>query len=80
MGNLLDFFDATIGKSDGNRVPDGFDLYPTVPHSDREAVAVIEPDVKQGPWIAGGAALRWYQGLTVGDNDIDAYRQPLIPT
>jgi hypothetical protein len=73
MGNLLDFFDATIGKSDGNRVPDGFDLYPTVPHSDREAVAVIEPDLKQGPWIAGGAALRWYQGLTVGDNDIDVF-------
>jgi hypothetical protein len=73
MGNLLDFFDATICKSDGNRVPGGVDCYPTVPHGDREAVAIIEPDLKQGPWIAGGAALRWYQGLTVGDNDIDVF-------
>jgi hypothetical protein len=73
MGNLLDFFDATICKSDGNTVPSGFECYPTVPHSDREAVAIIEPDLKQGPWIAGGAALRWYQGLPVGDNDIDVF-------
>ena len=73
MGNLLDFFNETICKSDGNTVPDGFECYPTVPYADREAVAIIEPDLKQGPWIAGGAALRWYQGLTVGDNDIDVF-------
>ena len=75
MGNLLDIFNEmeTLCKSDGNNVPGGFDLYPTVPHNDREAVAIIEPDLKQGPWIAGGAALRWYQGLTVGDNDIDVF-------
>jgi hypothetical protein len=75
MGNLLDIFkdlDATY-KSDGDKLPWGMDQYPTVPQNDREPVAIIEPDVKQGPWIAGGAALRWYQGLTVGDNDIDVF-------
>jgi hypothetical protein len=75
MGNILDIFEAleTNCKSDGESVPYGFELYPTVPHSDREAVAVIEPDLDKGPWIAGGAPLRWYQGQTVGDNDIDVF-------
>jgi hypothetical protein len=48
-------------------------IYPTIPRKDNEPVAIIEPDLKRGPWIAGGAALRWYQGQTVGHNDIDVF-------
>ena len=47
--------------------------YPTVHRDDVEAVSIIEPDLKQGPWIAGGAPLRWYQGLPVGESDIDIF-------
>jgi len=75
MGNLLDIFNGgfTVSKSDGDKIPHSFECYPTVPYLDREAVAVIEPDLEKGPWIAGGAALRWYQGQTVGENDIDVF-------
>lgn len=45
----------------------------TVHPDDWEAVSIIEPDAAKGPWIAGGAALRWYQGLAVGENDIDVF-------
>lgn len=47
--------------------------YPTVHHEDWEAVTLIQPNLENGPWIAGGACLRWYQGLSVGSNDIDVF-------
>jgi len=47
--------------------------YPTINRNDWEAVSVIAPDEKQGPWIAGGAPLRWYQGQPVGESDIDVF-------
>ena len=40
---------------------------------DQEAATIIWPDFERGPWIAGGAALRWYQGQPVGENDIDVF-------
>jgi hypothetical protein len=46
--------------------------YPTVFPRDLEPVSIIKPGVN-GPWIAGGAGLRWYQGLPVGDSDIDVF-------
>jgi hypothetical protein len=46
--------------------------YPTVVYQDREPVSIIRPG-KNGPWIAGGACLRWYQGLPVQDADIDVF-------
>lgn len=39
---------------------------------DQEPMNLIVPH-PTGPWIAGGAALRWYQGLPVGDSDIDIF-------
>lgn len=48
-------------------------LFPCVHRDDQEPVNLIAPDLKQGPWIAGGAALRWYQNQPVGDNDIDVF-------
>lgn len=47
--------------------------FPCVHQNDSEPVTLIWPDAKNGPWIAGGAALRWWQGLPVGENDIDVF-------
>lgn len=47
--------------------------FPTVHKKDSEPVNLIWPDIQRGPWIAGGAALRWYQGLPVGESDIDVF-------
>lgn len=47
--------------------------YPTVHKNDYEPVSIIQPDLEKGPWIAGGAALRWYQGVPVGNSDIDVF-------
>ena len=35
----------------------------------------INPNYENGPWIAGGAPLRWYRGEAIGDADIDVYCQ-----
>lgn len=43
-------------------------------HSDdQEPMTIIWPDKEHGPWIAGGACLRWYQGQSVQENDIDIF-------
>lgn len=47
--------------------------FPCVHSSDQEPVNLILPNLKEGPWIAGGAALRWYQDQSVGDSDIDVF-------
>lgn len=47
--------------------------FPCVHRDDQEPVNLILPHLKEGPWIAGGAALRWYQGQSVSDNDIDVF-------
>lgn len=47
--------------------------FPCVHKDDSEPVSIIWPDVQQGPWIAGGACLRWFQGQPVGESDIDIF-------
>lgn len=47
--------------------------FPTVHKADHEPVNLIWPDIQRGPWIAGGAALRWFQNQPVGENDIDVF-------
>jgi len=47
--------------------------FPCVHIDDSEPLTIIWPDLKQGPWIAGGACLRWYQSQPVGENDIDVF-------
>lgn len=47
--------------------------FPCCHREDNEPLTLIAPTLKEGPWIAGGAALRWYQGLAVGENDIDVF-------
>ena len=47
--------------------------YPTVHRDDHEAITVVSPNLKKGPWIAGGACLRWYQNQPVEESDIDVF-------
>ncbi len=47
--------------------------FATVHPDDHEPVTIIGPDLKDGPWIAGGAALQWYQGRPVLHSDIDVF-------
>jgi len=47
--------------------------FPCVHGNDSEPLTIIWPDLQNGPWIAGGACLRWYQGQPVGENDIDVF-------
>lgn len=46
---------------------------PCCHNDDQEPMTIIWPDSKHGPWIAGGACLRWFQGQPVGENDIDVF-------
>lgn len=48
-------------------------LYSTVHSNDQEPVNVIVPNFDKGPWIAGGACLRWYQNQPVEGSDIDVF-------
>ena len=47
--------------------------FPCVHRDDSEPITLIWPDLERGPWIAGGAALRWWQGQPVGESDIDVF-------
>jgi hypothetical protein len=49
--------------------------FPCVHKNDHEPVSLIQPDLRHGPWIAGGAARLWYQGQAVGPHDIDVFCQ-----
>jgi hypothetical protein len=59
-------------RNSGSSQPE-IESYPCVHRSDLEPVNIIEPDLIAGPWIAGGAPLRWYQDRAVGENDIDVF-------
>lgn len=63
---------ANSQRMDGEKEPPAV-ARPTVHTNDLEPVNVIEPNFAKGPWIAGGACLRWYQGQPVGKNDIDVF-------
>lgn len=44
-----------------------------VPLSDLPVLSLVSPDLVNGPWIAGGAAIQWYRGQQVGRHDIDVF-------
>jgi hypothetical protein len=75
MANLLDIF-GDIGFEarpvDSGKEPVIYSV-PTVHADDKEAVCIIQPDLENGPWIAGGACLRWFQNQPVGESDIDVF-------
>ena len=70
--DFRDSFAATTSHKNYNKPVEIIEV-PCCHRDDQEPVSIIWPDMKNGPWIAGGAALRWYQGLPVGDNDIDIF-------
>lgn len=75
MKTLLDIFeDFTSDDSvaSGTKVVTMIP-YTTVHPTDLEPASVIELDTNNGPWIAGGACLRWYQNQPVGDSDLDVF-------
>lgn len=68
LSEIWDFEGKTVNLS--NLEPEH---YPTVHQDDWIPVTAIQPNFEKGPWIAGGAGLRWYQGQPVGESDIDVY-------
>ena len=76
MSSILeDFFMSAISEPVSSNYSKAVDIveFPTVHKDDSEPLTLIWPDIERGPWIAGGACLRWYQGLPVGDSDIDVF-------
>jgi hypothetical protein len=71
MSNVF-AFDSLV-RSLGKKPERKTNKYPTVPESDWPALDVIQPNAKDGPWIAGGACLKWYQGQPVNMSDIDVF-------
>lgn len=53
-------------------------MYPLAHDTDQAAVTLIAPNMENGPWIAGGAPLRWELGESVDlHHDIDVwFRDP----
>lgn len=76
MNDIFNFdeFDTVDSqlKIDSNKAVDIVE-FPTVYKFDSEPITIIWPDLKNGPWIAGGACLRWYQNQPVGNSDIDVF-------
>jgi hypothetical protein len=72
---MIDAFDDIICESvdDSNSTAVFPTVYETIPKHDCEPVTLIEPNINTGPWIAGGAPLRWWQGHLVGESDIDIF-------
>lgn len=79
MGSILtdifdDFRDSLVQPKHTNYgKPVDIISVPCCHNDDQEPMTIIWPDMHHGPWIAGGACLRWYQGLPVGDSDIDIF-------
>lgn len=48
-----------------------------VHEQDRSSVTLIQPEMKNGPWIAGGAVLNWYNREPVNESDIDIFFRDL---
>ena len=69
---LADFFDRQKDLELREKDVDVVE-FPTVHKKDSEPLTIIWPDINHGPWIAGGACLRWFQGQPVGESDIDVF-------
>jgi hypothetical protein len=44
-----------------------------VHEKDKSFVKILDLDINEGPWLAGGAVLSWYNGEPVGDSDFDIF-------
>lgn len=68
-----DLFDSIKITSTNHNKEAYVSKFATVFYKDFEPVTIINPNMEKGPWIAGGAALRWYQDQPVGESDIDVF-------
>jgi hypothetical protein len=48
-------------------------FFPCVHEYDQRVISNIDLNLKTGPWIAGGAALSWYNGESAKSGDIDIF-------
>ncbi len=48
-----------------------------VHEKDQSFVKLLDLDINEGPWLAGGAVLTWYNGEPVGDSDFDIFFKDL---
>jgi hypothetical protein len=60
--NVLDFFKEPRKEK-----------HSTVHEDDRAVVNLIDPEITNGPWIAGGAVLNWYNNEPIDYSDIDVF-------
>ena len=72
VNNVLDF-DKFLNVFKENKTKEYINKYPTVHEQDWPALDIIQPNLKDGPWIAGGSCLKWYQGQPVNMSDIDVF-------
>ncbi len=76
MKSLIDIF-SDFDIIDSKHINHGKEVeiirVPCCEWEDQEPMTIIWPDVDRGPWIAGGACLRWFQGQPVSENDIDIF-------
>lgn len=49
------------------------DERPAIPREDWAVLNLIDPNLETGPWIAGGAPLRWFQRLPMERGDVDVW-------
>lgn len=73
MSNVFAFDHLVRSLSKSTERKEYINKYPTVPEQDWPAIDIIQPNAKDGPWIAGGACLKWYQGQPVNMSDIDVF-------
>jgi len=45
----------------------------SIPSNDKYLIQLIKPDLINGPWIAGGAVIQWFNGLPVRSHDVDIF-------
>ena len=60
--NVLDFFKEPRKEK-----------HSTVHEDDRAVVNLIDPEITNGPWVAGGAVLNWYNNEPIDYSDIDVF-------
>lgn len=78
LGNCMpNIIEVLSGRSKSSRkfnINTVSKYFPLVPknETDLRILDVLEPEMSNGPWIAGGAALQWYQGHAC-QTDIDIW-------
>ena len=46
----------------------------SIPRVDRRVLNLVNPNIENGPWIAGGSVIRWMQGLSMNSfSDVDVF-------